>query len=199
MPRTAAVTAFGAIVALSACKKNDNNAVDTTAMTHPSDTTMATPAAAPPAAAPMTDAAIVGKVVAANQGEIAAGKIAEGKATNPDVKAFARMMVTDHSKMLSEGSALAKKANITPDTAAADSILASNKATGDMLTAAPKGTTFDTAYVNAQVTGHQNTLDMIKSAADKAQNPDLKKMLTDAQTPVQQHLDRIKEIQGKMK
>jgi len=32
-----------------------------------------------------------------------------------------------------------------------------------------------------------------------AQNADLKKMLTDAQGPVQKHLDRAREIQGKLK
>ncbi len=69
----------------------------------------------------------------------------------------------------------------------------------DMLTAAPEGAAFDTAYVNGQVTGHENTLAMLKDAADKARNADLQKMLTDAQKPVEQHLDRIEDIQGKMK
>lgn len=199
MPRIVAATAFGAVVALSACKKNDNAAADSTAMATPADTTMPmTPAPAASTAPAMTDAGIVAMVVAANQGEIAAGKMAQSKASNADVKAFGRMMVTDHGKMLSEGNALAKRLNITPDTAAADSIMTANKTMADMLTAAPKGATFDTAYVNGQVMGHENTLAMLKTAADQAQNADLKKMLTDAQTPVQRHLDRIKDIQGKM-
>jgi putative membrane protein len=147
----------------------------------------------------MTDAGIVAMVAAANQGEIDAGKMAGSKASNADVKAFGRMMVTDHGKMLSQGNALAKRLNITPDTAAADSIMAANKMMADMLTATSTGTTFDTAYVNGQVMGHENTLSMLKNAADRAQNADLKKMLTDAQEPVEQHLDRIKDIQGKMK
>lgn len=201
MPRVAAATVFGAVVALGACKKNENAGMDTTAMMNPADTTAAAANAAPttPPAAPMTDAAIVADVATANQGEIAAGKIAESKATNADVKAFARMMVADHSKMLSAGQALAKKANITPDTAAADSLRAANSSTADALNSASKGMTFDTAYVNAQVAGHEATLDMIKSAAGAAQNADLKKMLTDAQPTVQSHLDRIKDIQSKMK
>lgn len=201
MPRVAAATACGVMLALGACKKNENATADTTMTTSTTaDTTMGAPAStATPAAPAMTDAGIVAMVSEANKGEIDVGKMAQGKATNADVKAFARMMVTDHSKMLSDGEALAKKANITPDMAAADAIRSANKSTADMLTAAPKGATFDTAYVNAQVTGHESTLDMLKKAADAAQNADLKKMLTDAQAPVQKHLDRIKDIQSKMK
>jgi putative membrane protein len=198
LPRGATMAMVGAAVSLVACKKSDTAMSDTATMTVTSmtgDTTVRSAAAG----TAMSDATILARVAAANQGEVDAGKLAESKATNPDVKAFARMMVTDHGKMLSDGEALAKRINVTPDAAAADSIRAANKAMGDMLAAAPKGATFDTAYVNGQVIGHQNALDMLKSAADAAQNPDLKKALTDAQQPVQSHLDRIKDIQGKMK
>ena len=40
---------------------------------------------------------------------------------------------------------------------------------------------------------------MIKRAEGAAQNADLKTMLTKAEPQVQSHLDRIKDIQGKMK
>ena len=43
------------------------------------------------------DAQIAAIVVAANQVDIDAGKLAESKAKNKDVKAFGKMMVTDHT------------------------------------------------------------------------------------------------------
>ena len=205
--KTTVLTAIacGMTVALGACKRKSDSSMDSTsAMMEKTDSvggamTPATPAPAPTPAPAMTDAAIVARVTAANQGEIDAGKMASDKATNADVKAFAHMMVVDHGKMLSDGAALAKRANITPDMAAADSIMAANKMTADKLGAAAKGSAFDMAYVNAQVEGHEATLQMLKDAEGVAQNPDLKKMLGDAQKPVSQHLDRIKDIQGKMK
>jgi putative membrane protein len=203
--KTAFALALGAVTVLAACKKNDN-AADTT-MAGSADTSMNMSAgtgsstsmnAGAPAKA-MTDAGIFAMLSAANQGEIDAGKMASSKATNASVKSFARDMVTDHTKMLNDGNALAKKLNITPDSSAADSIMAMNKSTAATLTSAAKGAAFDSAYVNAQVAGHQSVLDLIKRAEGSAQNADLKTMLTSAESKVQSHLDRIKDIQGKLK
>ena len=201
--QTAFALALGAVTVLGACKKNDN-AADTTMAA--ADTSMkagtgsSTSMNAAPAPAPaMTDAGILAMLHAANQGEIDAGKMAEMKATNSAVKSFAHDMVAAHTKMLNDGDALAKKLNITPDAAAADSIMSMNKSTAATLSAAAKGAAFDSAYVNSQVAGHQYVLSMIKNAEGAAQNADLKTALTSAEPQVQSHLDRITNIQGKMK
>jgi putative membrane protein len=200
--------ALGAVTVLGACKKSDANATDST-MASGDTSTMAGSgsstsmnATAPAAAAnnaAMTDAGIFAMLAAANQGEISAGKMAETKATNASVKAFARDMVAAHTKMLNDGNARAKRQNITPDSAAADSIMQMNQSTAATLTSAAKGAAFDSAYVNAQVAGHQYVLDLVKRAEGQAQNADLKSALTAAEPQVQSHLDRIKDIQGKMK
>jgi putative membrane protein len=199
--QTAFALALGAVTVLGACKKGDN-AADTT-MAGAADTSMAagsmssTSMNAPAAA--MSDAAIFAMLDAANKGEISAGKMAASKATDASVKSFANDMVAAHTKMLNEGTALAKRLNVTPDSTAADSIMAMNQSTAANLTAAPKGGTFDSLYVNSQVAGHEYVLDMVKRAQGAAQNADLKAMLTSAEPQVQSHLDRIKDIQGKMK
>lgn len=200
--KVAFALALGAVTVLGACKKSDN-AADTTVAA--ADTTMSAGAgssssmSAPAAAPAMTDAGIFAMLGAADQGEIAAGKMAESKATNASVKSFARDMVVAHTAMLNGGNALAKRLNITPDAAAADSIMAMNASTAAALTADAKGAAFDSAYVNAQVAGHQYVLAMVKKAEGAAQNADLKAMLMKAAPQVQSHLDRISNIQGKMK
>jgi predicted outer membrane protein len=108
-------------------------------------------------------------------------------------------MVIAHTAMLDSGNALAKKLNITPDPAAADSIDEMSRPTGVALRAAPQGAAFDSAYVNAQVPGHQYVLDMIKRDESAARNANLKSALTSAEPKVQAHLDRIRTIQGKLK
>ncbi len=200
---SAFAVALCAVTMLGACKKG-NEATDTTmAGAGTTDTSMAagtgssTSMKAP--AATMTDAQIFAMLAAANRGEIDAGKMASTKATNASVRSFARDMVTAHTKMLNDGNALAKKLNITPDTTAADSINAMNQSTAATLSSTAKGAAFDSAYVNAQVAGHEYVLDMIKRAEGQAQNADLKSALTSAEPQVQQHLDRIKDIQSKLK
>jgi putative membrane protein len=199
--KTAFALALGAVTMLGACKKGENAADTTLAAT---DTSMAAGMGSStsmnaPAASPMTDAGIFAMLTAANQGEIDAGKLAETKATSASVKSFAHDMVAAHTAMLNSGNALAKKLNITPDSAAADSISSMNQSTAAALNAAAKGPAFDSAYVNAQVDGHQYVLDLIKRAEGAAQNADLKSALTSTEPKVQAHLDRIKDIQGKMK
>lgn len=197
---SAFAVALCAVTMIGACRKGENASDTTMAST---DTSMAagmgssTSMKAPTPA--MTDAQILAMLAAANQGEIDAGKMASSKATNASVKSFARDMVTAHTKMLNDGNALAKKISITPDSAAADSIKAMNQSTAATLTADAKGAVFDSAYVNAQVAGHEYVLDMVKRAEEQAQNADLKAALTAAEPQVQKHLDRIKDIQSKLK
>ncbi len=202
---TTLALALGAVAALSACKKSENATDSTAAATTPADTTMragstsTTGATTAPATAKVSDADIFAMLHAANQGEIDAGKMAETKATNASVKAFARQMVTDHTKLRDNGDALAKKLNITPNTAAADSITSANQTTASTLTTAAKGAAFDSTYVDAQVSGHQATLTMIKNAEGQATNPQLVAALKSAEPIVSAHLDKIKNIQSKLK
>ncbi|MEO8944978.1 MAG: DUF4142 domain-containing protein [Gemmatimonadaceae bacterium] len=202
---SAFAVALCAVTMLGACKKGESNATDTTTMASAdtsmkagtgSSTSMNAAASAPAA---MTDAQVFAMLAAANQGEIAAGKMAETKATSASVKAFARDMVTAHTGLLNSGNALARKLNITPDTAAADSINAMNQSTASTLSSTPKGAAFDSAYVNAQAAGHQYVLDLVKRAEGQAQNAQLKAALPGIEAKVQQHLDRIQGIRSKMK
>jgi len=199
---------LGGATLLGACSKDNNSATDTTAATTTTDTTAMAPAAAgstsaagamnAPANGPMTDPQIFAALHEANQGEIAAGKMAESKATNAGVKAFARMMVADHTTMLHQGDALAKRLNITPAAAPGDSIPAQNQAMATTLTSAAKGAPFDSAYVNGQVAGHQQVLDMLKGMEGKSSNAQVNSLIKGAETKVQAHLDRAKALQGKV-
>src|SRR5207237_6630217 len=121
-----AIIALSAATLLVACKPKENAATDTStaagAVATGSDSAnrarMDTSATAANANAnkDWTDGQILAFASAANRGEIAEGKLAETKATNAKVKSFARLIVADHTKMLTEGTTFAKKNNITPDT-----------------------------------------------------------------------------------
>jgi putative membrane protein len=147
--------------------------------------------------ATLADPDIANVIHEVNAGEIAAGKIAQTKASNADVKAYAREMVTAHTAMDKKG------VKITGETGAStatmrDSVVNANKAVSSELQSAGSGAAFDRAYLDSQVQAHQNTLSFLQQAQNQAQNADLKQMITAAIPDVQHHLERARSLQSKV-
>jgi putative membrane protein len=197
------------VLALGACKKDGGDAnagADTTAMattTAPTDTAMAAPApttdSAQAAAATVTDPQNAAIVVSANDVDIEAGKLAQQKATNPQVKQFAETMVRDHGAVNKAATDLVTRLKVTPEPNA------TSRALGDAGTAKRaelqglSGAAFDRAYVDNEVTYHQQVLDAIdKTLIPSAQNADLKKLLTDTRPAVAHHLEMARQLQGSL-
>ncbi len=63
----------------------------------------------------VSDAQIAAIVVTANQVDIDAGKFAGQHSTNPEVKQFAAMMVTDHTAVNKSAVDLATKLKVVPE------------------------------------------------------------------------------------
>jgi putative membrane protein len=126
--------------------------------------------------------------------EVALGKLASEKATNAQVKEFAQMMITDHTKVNDELTAIAKTKNITlPATVDEEH----QKKMDDL--SKKSGADFDKAYVNAMVDGHKKVLDMMKDEAKNGKDADLKAFAEKTAPAVQTHLDAINKIHDSMK
>jgi len=147
--------------------------------------------------ATLADPDIANVIHEVNAGEIAAGKIAQTKASNADVKAYAREMVTAHTALDKKGVKISGQTAAT-NAAMRDSVVNANKAMSSQLQSAASGADFDRAYLDGQVTGHQNTLSFLQQAQNQAQNADLKQMITTAIPDVQQHLERARALQSKV-
>ena len=133
---------------------------------------------------------------AANGGmaEVALGKLAVEKTTNPKIKDFANMMITDHGKANDELMGIAKTKNITlPATVDAD-----HQKKMDDLTKMT-GKDFDKAYVDAMVDGHKKTLSLMQDEAKDGKDADLKAFAAKTAPVVQTHLDAINKIHDSMK
>jgi putative membrane protein len=147
-----------------------------------------------------TDAQIAGIVVEANTVDINAGKLAEKRASNKDVKAFAKQMVTDHTGVNKQATALVKKLHVTPQDS---DVSKSLKKGGDDNIAKLqnlKGSDFDKAYVDNEVTYHQSVLDAVdKTLIPAAKNAELKDLLVKVRPAFVAHLDHAKQIQGTLK
>ncbi len=143
--------------------------------------------------APRDTAAFVSNLTQAGMYEIQAAKIAEAKSKNSEVKAFARMMVTDHTAMDKAMAPLIKAAGQTP----ADKLDQRRQGFIDNLNSATPGD-FDKVYIDQQVAGHQEALDLVDGYAHDGSDAGLKTGAADAGPKVQAHLDKAKAIQAKL-
>ncbi len=147
----------------------------------------------------INDAQIASIVVTANQVDIDAGKLASSKATNPEVKKFAQLMVTDHTGVNKSAVELVTKLKVKPeDNPTSKSI----KAGGDENLAklkTLKGAAFDKAYIDHEVAYHQTVLDAVdKTLIPGAKNEELKALLVKVRPAFVAHLEHAKKTQASL-
>jgi Predicted outer membrane protein len=199
LSRFTIASAVAACTVLGACQKKGDVAVsDTTAapaMANRTDTTASGGAVASPKN-DWTDAQILAFAATANAGEVQEGQLAERKAMNPAVKNFAKLMVSDHSKMLADSRSLAKKLAITPDTSKDEVKDLAKSGQDDIkdLTNKKAGKDWDEDYIEKQVNDHQKVLDKLNDASQSAKSADLKNALSESIAKVQAHLTQAKAI-----
>jgi putative membrane protein len=146
------------------------------------------------------DAQIAGIVVAANTVDIDAGKLAKSKSHNKEVKAFAKQMITDHSGVNKQATALVKKLNVTPEDSDTSKALKDGGVTNIANLKTLKGAAFDKAYVDNEVSYHQTVLDAIdKTLIPNAKNAELKDLLVKVRPVIDAHLQHAKQIQASLK
>ena len=162
------------------------------------DTTAMNETAAAPAAPALSDANIFALLDHANQADSAAGAVAAKKATNPDVKQYARMMMADHHKLRQQGEDLAKKLNVTPQPPADDPVTALAQQEMQALEAAEKGAEFDRVYIQEEIKAHQAVLDLAEQSHQAAGNAELKTMIEQARPLIETHLKQAQEIEKKL-
>lgn len=199
MKRALAIAAAAtAALSLAACQKTDQqpNAAD------PGTGNDAVNAAqdAASAAVGATSAATVGQMstedfvtnaAISDMYEIQAGEIAQKKGQSADVKAFGKMMVTDHTAMSNEMKPLITAAGKTAPTGLDER----RKGLIDNLNAA-SAAEFDKVYLSQQEAAHSEALTLMQGYADKGDEMGLKGAAAKAVPKVQAHLDRVRQLQA---
>jgi putative membrane protein len=203
--------AAASALSLAACNRNQagNSAMADTNTTGAANT--ATPGQSGPvnAAQDVTSTA-VGQTSAATAGsvdtgafvenaarsglyEIDAANIALKRSKDPDVRAFANMMVTDHTRLDKDMTPVALKANQTPP----KDLDQRRKGLLDNLKSASDAD-FDKTYMDQQVSAHQEALTLMKGYADHGSDAGLKAAAAKAVPVLEKHLDRAKAAQDKV-
>ena len=146
-----------------------------------------------------SDPQIAAIVVTANQVDIDAGKLAQSKGQSKAVKDFGKMMVTDHTGVNKQASALVKKLGVKPEES--DTSKSIKKGGDENLANLKKlkGKEFDKAYIDHEVAYHQQVLDAVdKTLIPNAQNADLKALLVKVRPAFVAHLEHAKHLQSSL-
>jgi len=117
-----------------------------------------------------------------NNNEVDAGQMATSMGSDAMVKTFGGMMVSDHTTAEDELKTLSSKKGVTIPTEP-DAAHISMKAM--MMTMS--GRAFDSAYMHAQVTDHQATIDLMQAEINNGKDQDVKSYATKYLPKVQMH------------
>jgi putative membrane protein len=188
------------LTGIGGCKAPDRNAArDSTAMaTTPADTGASSANTGAAAAAPrsgMTDSNIVALLDEANKADSASSAIALKKATRPDVKAFAKLMMSEHHALRAEGQQLAKQLGVEPKPPQHDPLAPYAASETKALQTTPKGPEFDRTYIDNEVSVHQAVLDFANQARVTTQTAQLRALIEKAVPIIRRHLDQAQSIQ----
>jgi putative membrane protein len=138
-------------------------------------------------------------IAAIDKSEILVSIVAENKNVNADVIDYAKMMITQHGKNLTQILEMAKQLKTgLLSSGKAEQLSQQSKQTLFTL-GALEGSEFAHAYADGMVKGHQSALNLIDTKLLKtAKSEEIKKFLTDTRTVVAEHLEHAKKLQEQL-
>ncbi|MBI2222199.1 MAG: DUF4142 domain-containing protein [Acidobacteria bacterium] len=145
----------------------------------------------------VNDAQIASIVVTANTVDTDAGRLAMSRSASGKVKAFARLMVTDHTGVNKSAAALAAKLELTPqDNPTSQSLAAGGRKNLAHLKTL-EGPAFDQAYIDHEVAYHQQVIDALDNTLiPGAAHEELKALLVKVRPAFVAHLEHAKHLQA---
>lgn len=156
-------------------------------------------ATAEEAAPPLSDANIAAIVLAANQVDVEAGELALDRSTNPDVRALAQQMVTDHTAANQAAGELAGRLGLTPVPNDVSRQLEEGGRENRARLSTLEGDEFDTAYVSHEVAYHKAVLDAIdKVLLPGASHRELRALIEQVRPVIAAHLHHAESLLEKV-
>lgn len=135
------------------------------------------------------DKSFVEKAAKMGMEEVAISRIAVERATNPQVREFAQMMVSDHTGANSELTTLAASKNV---------MLPSKDFNLDKWEKR-SAKSFDEEYMEKMVSDHKDTLDLFEKESKKGEDADLMNFAGKTVPTLTAHLSKAQEIKKALK
>lgn len=133
-------------------------------------------------------------VPSANEFEIESSKLAEQQATDADVKAFAKQMITDHTKAGEDFKAALAQGQTTSATAPSGPALQPKEQKMlDELKGA-SGDQFQAKYIEMQTNAHKEAVALFSGYAKSGDDPAMKEFAKKTLPTLQMHEKRLKDV-----
>jgi putative membrane protein len=125
--------------------------------------------------------------------EVAGAQLASQKTANPDVKAFAEKLASDHTTSDNALKALADSKKVSTATEPSMTAKAKSK-----LLDAKSGGDFDKAYIDAMISDHKKDIEAFEKEASEAKDQDVKNFANQTLPTLKAHLSAAESIQAKI-
>ncbi|MBB4662144.1 DUF4142 domain-containing protein [Conexibacter arvalis] len=139
--------------------------------------------------APISAEAYLPAAAQANRFEIVTGQLAQQRAESSEVRALGAMFVTDHTRLLEQGSAVAAALGV----AVPEGLSPRQQATVEAL-ARLRGPDFDAAWIDAQIAAHRDALLLNLRAAIRGEQPQIRTLGQGALPIITRHLGELLDL-----
>ncbi|HLR76915.1 MAG TPA: DUF4142 domain-containing protein [Balneolaceae bacterium] len=148
----------------------------------------------------LSDAEIASVALTANQIDVDYALIALKRSDNSTVRDFALDMVSDHTSVIQQATALAKELGVTPeDNDMSKSLLQGEKETTEKLKS-KWGKDFDKAYIDNEVAYHKAVISAVKNKLiPQTENQQLKDLFNKILPVLEHHLQMAESAQDELK
>jgi putative membrane protein len=137
----------------------------------------------------MSDSNIVAKLDASDKGEVELARLMETKATNDSVKAYARKLVSDHTKSEKDVMHLERQAKLAARPLQSDTTREEATHVLQHFRSMSKGKALDSAFVQNEIQDHEHDIADAKAMQNQAKNDQLKQLIGQTIPTLQQHLE----------
>jgi putative membrane protein len=141
------------------------------------------------------DGHMIHYVIVGDSMEVEIARLAETRAASAEVRAFARMLVTDHSASLAEDLEMAKDEDLGRTPHPNDHSFHHLTSVWNELRGLT-GSAFDRAFLQRVAMKHQSAIAAYRTLEPSARDDDLEKLLEDRVPILERHLNRAREIAG---
>jgi putative membrane protein len=129
------------------------------------------------------------KMAQSDMAEIEAGKVAAQKGSNPEVKKYGEHMVQEHTRMLEEGSKVAKAKGVKPPAGPDKKHQSAVKKLQEL-----SGEEFDRRYMAQMVKDHEDALELAEKTAKDAKDAEVKAHAQKGAPHIKEHLAMARKL-----
>jgi putative membrane protein len=164
----------------------------------PQTTPTATATPTPGAYRVTTPTAFVSTAMRTNTMEIEEARWASTNATNADVKAYAKQLLSDHEKSNADLKKMAGTKNWSTTDTSSPASTPEPTATPVSKQTSLSGAAIDRAYLNAQIAAHERAIAMFEAEARSGTDPELKAWASKQLPALRAHLQKARDLSKKI-